>query len=375
MTRRVPTCTNGPEVDIVAGREPPPHTQAPDWVALADIPAEAHSLHVKLKMHVNRDRGDSTCWPGTDSLAEMMGVSRGDKVTPWLQALERIGAINIIRGGANNRNTYVVHSMPPAGHTGPTTLKEWYQAKRDKLDAAKDAAAAKRATRRASKKRQAAPGYPENGGTAVTPKTGEPVTPDRGAPVTPFSGREQDVREPDVKEQGFDLRSEGQNPPPPPSARRRGPRHAKPEGERRPMEETAAPARAVLELLAELLAGVAPDRHPTGAKARALSAGIAEALGRGWDPKQLRSALGDPLDGARSVYAVLKSRIDGLGDPPAPPATARPACTSCSHGWIEVGDKLLACPLCRPTVHATQLEAAGVRTFGELADLYRVGVS
>jgi hypothetical protein len=188
---------------------PAPHTQAPDWVALSGVSPEAHSLHTKLAMHMNRDRGDALVWPGADTLAAMMGVSRGDKVTKWLAELVEIDAIEIRRVGMPRRNLYVVNTVPAAGYAGPTTLKQWYALNRPGLEESKAAAKLKRDARRAAAKPQVNAVAPESGehtvtpksGEQVTPKAGEHVSPDSREHVTPVSGREQDLREPDLKEQ------------------------------------------------------------------------------------------------------------------------------------------------------------------------------
>jgi hypothetical protein len=159
-------------------------------------------------MHVNRDRGDTTVWPGTRSLALMMGVSRGDKVTGWLNELVDIGALEIQRKNMPRHNIYVVHVLPPPDYARPVSLKQWYTANAAFLEEAKAAEKAKRDARRKTTKPQVNTDTPDSGCQSVDTTATPPVTPDSGersrdsrGTVAPDSGREQDLKEQDLKEQ------------------------------------------------------------------------------------------------------------------------------------------------------------------------------
>lgn len=204
--------------ELEPGREPPPFTQAPDWVALADISPTARHLHTVLSAHINQRRaGQRVVWPSTRSLAKILNLSRRDKVSPFIAELVKLGAIDKARRGMPARNVYVIHQMPPQGYTGPLSVSEWYERHRDELaaEAAADdtARAAKKEAKRAAAAAKKVSGesgdnvQAEQVGTQVTPVTpdsgqqGEepPVTPDAGQlvappdgqPVTPPGGREQ----------------------------------------------------------------------------------------------------------------------------------------------------------------------------------------
>ena len=196
--------------EVVAGREPPPHTQAPDWVSFADISPLAGKLHTLLKAHVNQARGDSMAWPSTRSLAKMLHLCRRDKVAPLLKELVKLGAIEIRRAKTiPARNIYVVHSLPPEGYTGPLSVSDWYDRNREALKREAEADQKKREERsKRNKKAATAPavalvtppegqlGFPDIS-PPVTPVEGYSDTPVEGHRVTPPQGRKQDEVEPD----------------------------------------------------------------------------------------------------------------------------------------------------------------------------------
>lgn len=212
--------------EVVIGREPPPHTQAPDWVHLSGISAVAAELHTLLKAHVNQKRGDTIVWPSTRSLARLLKLPRRDKVSPFLKELAGIGAIEISRKGMPARNVYVVHSMPPKGYAGPLSVAEWYERNRDSLNAEAEADKVVRDRRAAAKKAsdaetdgsgdsakadteddvtdtdtQVTPVTTDTGQQAVTTDSGQQVTRGDGHPVTALEGRKQDEVEPDEGEE------------------------------------------------------------------------------------------------------------------------------------------------------------------------------
>lgn len=155
MTARKPP----PQDEIREGRSAPSYTDIQDWVGLANISPQAHSLYVKLRMHVNATRGDNRAWPGKERLAMMMGVARGDYIDKWLDEITAIGAVEVVKEGMPRRNVYIVHALPPPGYEGPTTLKEWATmfdaAAKLRRDAAKEKTRLQR--ERAKAKRQVKP--------------------------------------------------------------------------------------------------------------------------------------------------------------------------------------------------------------------------
>lgn len=119
-----------------------------------------------------------------------------------------------------------------------------------------------------------------------------------------------------------------------------------------------APAAGLDQVLDAVLAGAGVNSDCLRPSIQRF--GLLERLGRavdaGWTPPQLVAALGaEPLTGARSVFAVLSSRIAGLGSPPSlrhvgPPAV--PWCGACEidgYRWRLDGQGVpYRCPECNP---------------------------
>lgn len=148
------TSANGSpdEVDVVAGREPPPFAQAPVWVHLAPVSAKAKELHTILLAHVNQIRaqgGDRRVFPTTRALARILGYKDPAAIGPLSTELVKIGALDKQRFGMPSRNRYVVHSMPPDGYTGPMSLADWYAQNKPSLAAEAEAEADRRRAKRA----------------------------------------------------------------------------------------------------------------------------------------------------------------------------------------------------------------------------------
>lgn len=192
--------------EVVTGREPPPHTQAPDWIRFSPISSSAKELHTVLKAHVNQVRGDTVVWPSTRSLAKILGLSRRDRVSPLLKELVSIEAIEIKRHGMPARNIYVVHSLPPAGYAGPLSVSEWYVRNREALNAEAAADKSKRDERASRNKasdteQQVTPVTPDTGQQPVTPDTGQLVDATAGQHVAPPAGRKQEEEEQDEEKE------------------------------------------------------------------------------------------------------------------------------------------------------------------------------
>lgn len=169
---------SGDGIELVEGRSDAPFTNIHDWVTLSDIDPLAKQLYTIYRTHVNSSRGDDKAWPTQIAIAEMLGVSRTEKVTELNRILEEFSAIEIRQVGMPRHNVYVIHKAPPAGYSGPTTIKEWYERKADVLAAKRATKAAK--AERARQRRRSAPVTPESG-VLVTPKSEVLVTPESGA--------------------------------------------------------------------------------------------------------------------------------------------------------------------------------------------------
>jgi hypothetical protein len=104
------------EIEVRPGRRATPFTNAHDWVGLADIvQPPAHSLYVKLKMHVNQERereGDTEVWPTRYTLAEMMDYGKVDTLDRYIDQLEQVGAIDVDRRGMPARCYYTLNDLP-----------------------------------------------------------------------------------------------------------------------------------------------------------------------------------------------------------------------------------------------------------------------
>lgn len=276
------------DVELRTGREGPSYTEVHDWVALSGVSMTALGLYNLLRMHVNRKRGDRYVWLSTLTLAIMCGLSRGDKLKPYLDELEKLGAIDIDRTGLHRRNIYTVHSLPPTGYRGPLDIKDWHERNKAKLDAIRDAEKAKRDARRAKQragKDQVNPVTPGRGEQNVTPKSGEPVHPETGGPVAPPRGREPKEAQPKEVE-----------PSVPPSEVRRS-----------AIEESIRSKDAVQSAL------IGEDKNlaPKGPSCRDVAMGIARGWIGKWNeanmPMIMRGKKSDPLHAvASSVLPALE---------------------------------------------------------------------
>lgn len=337
-------------VQVEAGREAPASTSVVDWVALSGISPEAHSLYVKLRMHLNHRSGVS--FPTTDALALLMGYARGDKITRFLTELVAIGAIEIKRKNMPRRNVYVVHSMPPADFDGPPDLKDWYARHRPLLAARSAEARRKRGSRKDAQVSAVPPERGEqlatpNEGTASTPETGGTVAPKRGEQSPPFGG-------------GNPLSSLNplKNNPPPPAPRPRPGPGGNPEGGEAtsPHEATIAAVRALrptwtaTAIRRALDSDLVQEREADcpGAAAFALVALAEGRYGPTTAPGRLRA------DGP--WWADAETTLRRV------PAQTRATCTQpgCHHGKITVErrnlpDVVIPCPHCRPQQYGARV--------------------
>lgn len=104
-------------MSVIAGRSGPPHSAIPDWVGLADISPQAHSLYVKLSILVKgMDR-----LPDGATYKAITGGASADDVHTWLAELVGIGAITV----DPTTNMHTIEEVPPDGYTGPVNLRHW----------------------------------------------------------------------------------------------------------------------------------------------------------------------------------------------------------------------------------------------------------
>ncbi|MFM9590776.1 hypothetical protein ACKI16_29740 [Streptomyces scabiei] len=122
-----------PDVPQAVRSELPPFGIKPHWVTFG-FSTPANRLYDLYNAHVDRSRGDLVVWPTLDDLAKMMGLSRGDKVTPYMRELESGGAVaveTVTKTGGKGRRyiiTLLVH--PPLGFAGPMQSSDWHEVKR-----------------------------------------------------------------------------------------------------------------------------------------------------------------------------------------------------------------------------------------------------
>lgn len=353
--RKRPSGSAEMEIRAAQRRRTPGYTVVKDWVP-ACVSAPAGKLYHFYRMHLNHKRDDGLVWPTMETAAVYLGLSRGDKVTPYMDELEAVGAIDATRQGQEDgRYLVLVYEDPPDDFDGPVTLVEWYQVNRAELDRRREAAKTKRAAR---KVKAAGPGdTPKTGDPADTPETGFPDTPPTGEPDTPSTGREP-------------IRTRtNTNRTTPPSSTPDGPDahepagHSEEEGSLSPEDEHLTQARTILEEVQ--IDGLARrGRAVRGSRLDDLTQQVATRLAAGWPPADATDALRGPLDTVESVYGTLKWRITHqlAGNPPAPAeprqtvgatANGRPPwcgeCESDSYRWVSTDghhSPLAPCPRC-----------------------------
>jgi hypothetical protein len=108
----------------------------------------------------------------------------------------------------------------------------------------------------------------------------------------------------------------------------------------------------------------------SAAQRERLAPAVAEALGRGWQPRDLAAFVGANTDGVRSPYAVLTARLAAgeLPAPPVPGARRKPWCGRCDEQTRFLPDEFgypsaRRCPDCGSAV-ASAVAPAALRTGG-----------
>jgi hypothetical protein len=346
--RQRPTGNAEMEIRAAQRRRAPSYTVVKDWVP-ACVSAMAGKLYHFYRMHLNRERADGLVWPTMETAAVYLGLSRGDKVTPYMDELETAGAIHATREGQEDgRYLVLVYEDPPDDFDGPVTLTEWYQANRAELDRRRAAAKVKRVARKAAKAARPAD-TPSTGDPADTPSTGDPDTPSTGDADTPSTGREPLGTEP--------LGTEPSTSSSPYSS---GPAPANPteEEESSDPEDRKTIAGRILDEV-QAAGGAMNGSRLRGRERDQVVSSIADRLSSGWVPAHVIVALEGDLSSVKSVYGTLRYRVQErlAGSPPAAPApraaqaTERcPTCAPYRPGWIDADpDRPARCHCARPT--------------------------
>jgi hypothetical protein len=110
--------------EVEAGPGELQYAQVPAWVIFRFSPS-AQTCYSLLKLCVKP--GTKSAAPTQDQLARACGLSRRDKVKPYLDELAGGGAIAMrtVRRGMKRRTLYTVNWLPPKGFDGPLTKREW----------------------------------------------------------------------------------------------------------------------------------------------------------------------------------------------------------------------------------------------------------
>jgi hypothetical protein len=169
----------------------PPFGVKPHWVSL-NFSSKASHLYDLYNCHVSADRADRIVWPTLEDLAEMMGYSRGDKVTPFMRELEAGGAIEVRpvtkTGGQGLRYIVTVKLHPPVGFEGPMQSSDWHDRKKATETKKTNLSEEARKGSKQTKKTNTAPGEGKTAGQEVHPQTGGDVHPQTGGDVPPETG-------------------------------------------------------------------------------------------------------------------------------------------------------------------------------------------
>lgn len=113
--------------------EPTYFVPVPEWVVLARLTPQALALYTVLLAHVNRERGDGQAWPSMDLLADLLGFGKRQSVIRYLNELAARGIIVVDTEACatGRRNRYTVHTVPPGGYVGLTSMTEFHRVRRE----------------------------------------------------------------------------------------------------------------------------------------------------------------------------------------------------------------------------------------------------
>lgn len=116
-------------IGLRRGRQGPTYTDVPDFVTWLVPCPTARELYRVLTMHSAND-----IRPSLAALADLLGLTREDKVNPFMTKLIDAGLVSKTLQGMPGRNVYTIRDLPPDDYDGPINLPGWYE-QRGKMDA------------------------------------------------------------------------------------------------------------------------------------------------------------------------------------------------------------------------------------------------
>lgn len=291
---------NDDAVELEEGRGTVDGTWSPDWILLSGCSAQALKLYQLMRLRLNRKRRDSKVWPGTATLAAMMGMKISGSITPYLKELEKIGAITIRRERMPRRNVYVIHTSPKRGYDGPMVMEDWDHDPDNKLEVARIRAAEKEKrnrTRGQSEKPQVKPDPAKNRDQAG-PMPEPTPDPAKNRDQDPAKNQDHDT----VKNRDHSYEEPVLNEPPPPATS-----SAADQGQEE--QELAPPASN-------------PDPAAAGGLTESEHALFSECMAArpDWSPSELRDVLASPEIRDRPDRGLVRRAflmaVDDLGTKP-----------------------------------------------------------
>ena len=132
---------NNEEVFELEPLDTPKHTQVGHWISFHPyVSPTARQLYVILAGFVNhhqRQQGNTAAYPSMNLMAMLLGLSRSDKVTPYIDELIWLGAVakrtQRTHGGMRARNIYGVRFNPPPNSDLPESLEQILKPHQDLL--------------------------------------------------------------------------------------------------------------------------------------------------------------------------------------------------------------------------------------------------
>lgn len=361
----LPTDADLPTVELRQGRRFP-YVTGGEWVVVSAASRGAKALYFVLRSHVNRGRGDDQVWPTQEVLADLLGISKPERIKPLTDELVALGAVETERvryaRGMRQRLIYTVHEAPPQGYAGPLSLADYYRARTPENDKT--------------------PGQPD------TPKSGGSGTPKNGGSRPPKNGGGTIPNKNHLKEN---------LPPSPPSVRRDAGRGVGTEDEsaaKNTIDGQGDDDGAAAVLVADAIRRWHSDHAAPNARDRArLVARVRTELTAGGDPVVITHELTRDLHPSQAGSAVkvvmgARTREPGWGraDDPRPDhsrhevRTKTPWCGRCDERTrlvVALGadgdERMRRCPDCHPerATDAPESPAGAVPSPPPLGDLMR----
>jgi len=139
--RKESDVTHNEEVFELEPLDTPKHTQVGHWISFHPyVSPTARQLYVILAGFVNhhqRQQGNTAAYPSMNLMAMLLGLSRSDKVTPYIDELIWLGAVakrtQRTHGGMRARNIYGVRFNPPPNSDLPESLEQILKPHQDLL--------------------------------------------------------------------------------------------------------------------------------------------------------------------------------------------------------------------------------------------------